>query len=92
MKFLIAMAVGSSSILASGVSSAQSGNRMNGRGMWGNGWLDGWVWRLLGADPPRRRCRRRRLGHLAKAQMIQRSGPSIEMPFNETGAPPCSQP
>ena len=42
MKFLIAMAVGSASMLASGVSSAQNDNMMNGGGMWGGGWMGGY--------------------------------------------------
>ncbi len=42
MKFMTAMVVGSASMLASGVSSAQSGNMMNGDGMWGGGWMGGY--------------------------------------------------
>ncbi len=42
MKTLTAMAVGLPSILASGVSSAQNGNMMNGGGMWGGGWMAGY--------------------------------------------------
>lgn len=91
MKTLTAMAVGLPSILASGVSSAQNGNMMHGDGMWG-GRLDGWIRRLLGADPARRRGRRRRMGHPAKTQMIQRSATPIEVPIILTEPPPCSRP
>ena len=42
MKSLTAMAVGAASMLASGVSSAQNGNMMNGGGMWGGGWMGGY--------------------------------------------------
>ncbi len=41
MKFLTSMAVGSVSMLASGVSSAQNGTMMNG-GTWGTGWMGGY--------------------------------------------------
>jgi uncharacterized membrane protein len=41
MKFLTAMVVGWAFMLASGVSSAQSGTMMNGGGMWGSGWMGG---------------------------------------------------
>jgi hypothetical protein len=50
MKTLLAMAVGTVLLLATGVSLAQSGNMMNG-GMWGTGWMGGyggiWVPTLL---------------------------------------------
>ncbi len=42
MKSLMAMVVGSVSMLASGVSSAQNGGMMNGGGMWGGGWMGGY--------------------------------------------------
>ncbi len=42
MKSLTAMAVGAAFMLASGVSSAQNGNMMNGGGMWGDGWMGGY--------------------------------------------------
>ncbi len=42
MKSLTAMAGGLVSMLASGVSSAQNGNMMNGGGMWGGGWMGGY--------------------------------------------------
>ena len=41
MKTLIAMAFGTVPLLASGVSSAQNGNMMNG-GMWSGGWMGGY--------------------------------------------------
>lgn len=41
MKSLTATAVGTVSVLASGVSSAQNGNMMNG-GIWGGGWMGGY--------------------------------------------------
>jgi uncharacterized membrane protein len=45
MKTLLSMAVGTVSLLATGVSFAQSGNMMNG-GTWGGGWMGGYggVW------------------------------------------------
>jgi hypothetical protein len=45
MKTLLAMAVGTVLLLATGVSLAQSGNMMNG-GMWGTGWMGGYggIW------------------------------------------------
>ena len=45
MKTLLAMAVGTVPLLATGVSLAQSGNMMNG-GMWGTGWMGGYggIW------------------------------------------------
>ena len=50
MKALLAMAVGTVPLLATGVSLAQNGNMMNG-GMWGGGWMGGyggiWVPTLL---------------------------------------------
>jgi hypothetical protein len=42
MKFLTTMSVGLVSMLASSVSSAQSGNMMNGGGMWGSHWMGGY--------------------------------------------------
>jgi hypothetical protein len=42
MKSLTAMAVGAAFMLASCVSSAQSGNMMSGGGMWGDGWMGGY--------------------------------------------------
>lgn len=42
MKSLTAQALGLSSMLASGVASAQNGNMMNGGGMWGGGWMGGY--------------------------------------------------
>jgi len=36
------MTVGSLSMLASGVSSAQNGAMMNGGSMWGGGWMGGY--------------------------------------------------
>lgn len=48
MRNFIAMAVATVLLLASGVSSGQSGNMMNGGngGMWGGGWMggDGGIW------------------------------------------------
>lgn len=41
MKTLLAIAVGTVSLLAAGVSLAQSGNMMNG-GTWGTGWMGGY--------------------------------------------------
>ena len=41
MKNLLAMAVGTVSLLTTGVSFAQSGNMMNG-GTWGGGWMGGY--------------------------------------------------
>ena len=41
MKTLPAIAVGMVSLLATGVSLAQSGNMMNG-GSWGTGWMGGY--------------------------------------------------
>lgn len=41
MKTLLAIAVGTVSLLAAGVSLAQSGNMMNG-GTWGVGWMGGY--------------------------------------------------
>jgi len=41
MKTLLAIAVGMVSLLATGVSFAQSGNMMNG-GTWGTGWMGGY--------------------------------------------------
>ena len=41
MKTLLVIAVGMVSLLASGVSLAQSGNMMNG-GSWGTGWMGGY--------------------------------------------------
>lgn len=45
MKTLLAMAVGTVSLLATGISLAQNGNMMNG-GMWGGGWMGGYggIW------------------------------------------------
>ena len=45
MKTLLATAVGTGSMLTTGVSLAQSGNMMNG-GTWGFGWMGGYggVW------------------------------------------------
>ena len=40
MRPLSAVAVGTASVLSSGVSLAQTGNMMNG-GMWGDGWMGG---------------------------------------------------
>ena len=40
MKTLFAMAVGTVTLLATGVSLAQNGNMMNG-GTWGDGWMGG---------------------------------------------------
>lgn len=40
MKTLLAMAVGTVTLLATGVSLAENGNRMGG-GMWGGGWMGG---------------------------------------------------
>ena len=42
MKSLMAKTVGSVSVLASGVSSAQNGGMMNGGSMWGGGWMGGY--------------------------------------------------
>ena len=42
MNFLTTMAVGLVFTFASGVSSAQSGDMMNGGGMWGSGWMGGY--------------------------------------------------
>lgn len=41
MKTLLAMAVGTVSVLAPSISSAQNGNMMNG-GTWGGGWMGGY--------------------------------------------------
>lgn len=50
MKTLLVMAVGTVSLLSTGVSLAQNGNMMNG-GAWGGGWMGGyggiWVPTLL---------------------------------------------
>ena len=45
MKTLLAVAVGTVPLLATGVSLAQNGNMMNG-GMWGGGWMGGYggIW------------------------------------------------
>jgi uncharacterized membrane protein len=45
MKTLLAMAVGTVSLLATGIALAQNGNMMNGGG-WGMGWMGGYggVW------------------------------------------------
>ncbi len=45
MKTLLVMAVGTMSLLSTGVSLAQHGNMMNG-GAWGGGWMGGYggVW------------------------------------------------
>lgn len=45
MKTLLVMAVGTVSLLATGVSWAQNGNMMNG-GTWGSGWMGGYggIW------------------------------------------------
>jgi uncharacterized membrane protein len=45
MKTLLAMAVGTVSLLATGIALAQNGNMMNG-GSWGMGWMGGYggVW------------------------------------------------
>jgi len=42
MKSMIAIATGSVAALASGAAFAQSGNMMNGGGMWGVGWMGGY--------------------------------------------------
>ena len=42
MKSSMAKVVGSVSMLASGVSSAQNGSMMNGGSMWGGGWMGGY--------------------------------------------------
>jgi uncharacterized membrane protein len=44
MKSLIAASVGAVSVLATGASSAQTGNMMNGASgdMWGGGWMGGY--------------------------------------------------
>ena len=42
MRSLKAALVGSVSMLASGMSSAQNGGMMNGGGMWGGGWMGGY--------------------------------------------------
>ena len=39
MNSLINRAVGTATLLASGVSSAQNGGMMSGGGMWGGGWM-----------------------------------------------------
>jgi uncharacterized membrane protein len=47
MKTLLAMAVGTVSLLATGIALAQNGNMMNGDGGgWGMGWMGGYggVW------------------------------------------------
>lgn len=45
MKTLLVMAVGTVSLLSTGVSLAQNGNMMNG-GAWGGGWMGGYggIW------------------------------------------------
>ena len=45
MKTLLAMVVGTVSVLATGVALAQTGNMMNGGG-WGMGWMGGYggIW------------------------------------------------
>ena len=45
MKTLLAMAVGTVSLLATGIALAQNGNMMNGGG-WGMGWMGGYggIW------------------------------------------------
>jgi hypothetical protein len=42
MKSMMAISTGSMSTLASGVASAQTGNMMDGGGMWGGGWMGGY--------------------------------------------------
>lgn len=42
MKLPIARATGSVSTFGSGVVAAQNGNMMNGRGMWGGGFMGGY--------------------------------------------------
>ena len=46
MKTLLAMAVGSVPLLATGIVLAQNGNMMNGGGGWGMGWMGGYggIW------------------------------------------------
>jgi uncharacterized membrane protein len=47
MRTLLAMAVGTVAVLATGVCLAQNGNMMNGDGgMWGGGWMGGYggIW------------------------------------------------
>ena len=47
MKTLLAVVVGTASVLTAGVAVAQNGNMMNGGGgMWGGGWMDGYggIW------------------------------------------------
>lgn len=48
MKTLLSMAVGTVSLLITGVSLAQNGNMMNG-GNWGGGWMGGYggIWMPL---------------------------------------------
>jgi uncharacterized membrane protein len=48
MKNLLAIAIGTVSLLTTGVSLAQSGNMMNG-GSWGTGWMGGYggIWMPL---------------------------------------------
>ncbi|WP_114970719.1 hypothetical protein [Rhodoferax ferrireducens] len=45
MKNLLAVAVGTTSLLTTGVSFAQNGNMMND-GLWGSGWMGGYggIW------------------------------------------------
>ena len=45
MKILLALAVGTTQLLATGVALAQSGNMMDG-GSWGMGWMGGYggIW------------------------------------------------
>ena len=46
MKTIFALAVGTASVLSSGVTLAQSGNMMNG-GMWGGDWMGAGYWPLI---------------------------------------------
>ena len=53
MKTLLAMAVGTATLLDAGVALAQNGYMMNG-GTGGNGWMNGWaggamwIWAVIG--------------------------------------------
>ena len=42
MKTIFMVVVGTTSVLSSGISAAQSGNMMDGSSTWGGGWMSGY--------------------------------------------------
>ena len=42
MKTLFMAVASAASVLSSGISTAQTGNMMDGTGMWGSGWMGGY--------------------------------------------------